>query len=83
VHGAFARKQNYGRRKLFLFKINGVRGPHLVAGERFNLQAAANADNGYTEKEIKEAILRIEAGLSTYEDELPLMGKDYQEVFDQ
>jgi len=83
VHGAFARKQNYGRRKLFLFKINGVRVPHLVAGERFNLQAAANADNGYTEKEIKEAILRIEAGLSTYEDELALMGKDYQEVFDQ
>ena len=169
-------------------KMNGVRVPHLVAGERFNLQTAANADNGYTElegsvlrwlaaglnlpyetlakdfkqisysaaraslgenwryfmgrrkiiaarkatvifrlvleellfrglvtlpkgatrdfyqatnawtrcrwigsgrlaidglKETKEAILRIEAGLSTYEDELALMGKDYQEVFDQ
>ncbi|OOV87469.1 phage portal protein [Oceanospirillum linum] len=34
-------------------------------------------------KETKEAILRIEAGPSTYEDELALMGKDYQEVFYQ
>lgn len=34
-------------------------------------------------KEVKEAILRIEGRLSTYEDELALMGKDYQEVFEQ
>ncbi|MBB1489399.1 phage portal protein [Oceanospirillum sediminis] len=34
-------------------------------------------------KETKEAIMRIEAGLSTYEDEMALMGKDYLEVFDQ
>ena len=34
-------------------------------------------------KEVKEAILKIESGLSTYEDEMALMGKDYQEVFDQ
>ncbi|OMH30221.1 phage portal protein [Motiliproteus sp. MSK22-1] len=34
-------------------------------------------------KEVKEAILRIESGLSTYEKELALMGEDYQEVFAQ
>lgn len=34
-------------------------------------------------KEVKEAILRIEGRLSTYEDELALLGKDYQEVFEQ
>lgn len=34
-------------------------------------------------KEVKEAILRIEAGLSTYEKECAQMGEDYQEVFDQ
>ena len=34
-------------------------------------------------KEVKEAILRIESGLSTYEKEIALMGEDYQEVFDQ
>ncbi|MAD44275.1 MAG: phage portal protein [Oceanospirillaceae bacterium] len=34
-------------------------------------------------KETKEAILKIESGLSTYEDEMAIMGKDYQEVFDQ
>ncbi|KJZ03280.1 phage portal protein [Pseudoalteromonas piscicida] len=34
-------------------------------------------------KEVKEAILRIESGLSTYEKELALMGEDYQEVFEQ
>ncbi|GAB5451827.1 MAG: phage portal protein [Halioglobus sp.] len=34
-------------------------------------------------KEVKEAVLRIEAGLSTYEKELALMGEDYQEVFAQ
>lgn len=34
-------------------------------------------------KEVKEAILRIEAGLSTYEKELAEMGQDYQEVFEQ
>lgn len=34
-------------------------------------------------KEVKESILRIEAGLSTYEKELAQMGEDYQEVFAQ
>lgn len=34
-------------------------------------------------KEVKEAILRIEGGLSTYEKELALMGEDYQETFEQ
>ena len=34
-------------------------------------------------KEVKEAILRIEAGLSTYEKELANMGEDYQEIFAQ
>ena len=34
-------------------------------------------------KEVKEAILRIEAGLSTYEKELAQMGEDYQEIFQQ
>ena len=34
-------------------------------------------------KEVKEAVLRIEAGLSTYEKELAIMGEDYQEVFAQ
>lgn len=34
-------------------------------------------------KEVKEAILRIEAGLSTYEKELANMGEDYEEIFDQ
>ncbi len=34
-------------------------------------------------KEVKEAVLRIESGLSTYEKELALMGEDYQEIFAQ
>lgn len=34
-------------------------------------------------KEVKEAVLRIESGLSTYEKELALMGEDYQETFQQ
>lgn len=34
-------------------------------------------------KEVKEAVLRIESGLSTYEKECSLMGEDYIEVFDQ
>lgn len=34
-------------------------------------------------KEVKESILLIEAGLSTYEKELAKMGEDYQEVFAQ
>lgn len=34
-------------------------------------------------KEVKEAVLRIESGLSTYEKELALMGEDYQETFAQ
>lgn len=34
-------------------------------------------------KEVKEALLRIEGGLSTYEKELANMGEDYQEVFAQ
>jgi lambda family phage portal protein len=34
-------------------------------------------------KEVKESILRLEAGLSTYEKELALLGEDYQEVFEQ
>ncbi len=34
-------------------------------------------------KEVKESILRIEGGLSTYEKELALMGEDYQETFEQ
>lgn len=34
-------------------------------------------------KEVKEAILRIESGLSTYEKEMALLGEDYQEVFEQ
>lgn len=34
-------------------------------------------------KEIKEAILKIEAGLSTYEKELANLGEDYQEIFEQ
>lgn len=34
-------------------------------------------------KEVKEALLRIEGGLSTYEKELSIMGEDYQEIFEQ
>lgn len=34
-------------------------------------------------KEVKEAVLRIESGLSTYEQELAQMGQDYQETFAQ
>lgn len=34
-------------------------------------------------KEVKEAILKIEAGLSTYEKELSQMGEDYAEIFEQ
>ncbi|EKO3874567.1 phage portal protein [Vibrio metschnikovii] len=34
-------------------------------------------------KEVKEALLRIEGGLSSYEKELALLGEDYQEVFEQ
>lgn len=34
-------------------------------------------------KEVKEAVLKIETGLSTYEKEMALMGEDYQEVFSQ
>lgn len=34
-------------------------------------------------KEVKESILLIESGLSTYERELAKMGEDYQEVFNQ
>lgn len=34
-------------------------------------------------KEVKEAVLRIESGLSTYERELAQMGEDYQETFKQ
>jgi lambda family phage portal protein len=34
-------------------------------------------------KEVKEAVLRIESGLSTYEKEMAVMGEDYQETFSQ
>ena len=34
-------------------------------------------------KEIQEAVLRIESGLSTYEKECAQMGEDYQEIFAQ
>ncbi len=34
-------------------------------------------------KEVKESILRIEAGLSTYEKECAQMGEDYQDIFAQ
>jgi len=34
-------------------------------------------------KEVKEAVLRIESGLSTYEKEMALLGEDYQETFAQ
>jgi lambda family phage portal protein len=34
-------------------------------------------------KEVKEAVLRIESGLSTYEKELATQGEDYQEIFAQ
>ncbi|MET4696955.1 phage portal protein [Endozoicomonas lisbonensis] len=34
-------------------------------------------------KEVKEAVLRIEAGLSSYEREVANMGEDYQEIFQQ
>ncbi|ENQ8613733.1 phage portal protein [Vibrio fluvialis] len=34
-------------------------------------------------KEVKEAVLRIDSGLSTYEKELALLGEDYQEIFEQ
>ncbi|WP_417519821.1 phage portal protein [Marinobacter sp.] len=34
-------------------------------------------------KEVKEAVLKIDSGLSTYEKELAQMGEDYQEVFEQ
>lgn len=34
-------------------------------------------------KEVKEAVLRIESGLSTYEKECAQMGEDYQEIFIQ
>ncbi len=31
-------------------------------------------------KEVQESVMRIEAGLSTYEKELAIMGEDYQEI---
>lgn len=34
-------------------------------------------------KEVQESVMRIDAGLSTYEKELALMGEDYQEIFRQ
>jgi lambda family phage portal protein len=34
-------------------------------------------------KEVKESLMRIEGGLSTYEKELALLGEDYQETFAQ
>ncbi|WP_233407837.1 phage portal protein [Marinomonas spartinae] len=34
-------------------------------------------------KEVKEAVLRIESGLSSYEKEFAIMGEDYQETFAQ
>lgn len=34
-------------------------------------------------KEVKEAVLKIESGLSTYEKEIALLGDDYQETFTQ
>tara|TARA_R110001599_G_scaffold100770_7_gene258113 strand:- start:5887 stop:7491 length:1605 start_codon:yes stop_codon:yes gene_type:complete len=34
-------------------------------------------------KEVKESVLRIESGLSTYEKECAQMGEDYQEIFEQ
>lgn len=34
-------------------------------------------------KEVQESVMRIEAGLSTYEKELATMGEDYQEIFRQ
>ncbi|WP_261890274.1 hypothetical protein [Vibrio cortegadensis] len=34
-------------------------------------------------KEVKESILLIESGLSTYQKELAKMGEDYIEVFEQ
>lgn len=34
-------------------------------------------------KEVKESVLRIESGLSTYEKELAITGEDYQEIFSQ
>ncbi|EFG4360535.1 phage portal protein, partial [Escherichia coli] len=34
-------------------------------------------------KEVQESVMRIEAGLSTYEKELALMGEDYQDIFRQ
>lgn len=34
-------------------------------------------------KEVKEAVLRVEYGFSTYEKELAQMGEDYQEIFAQ
>ncbi|STI74432.1 capsid protein of prophage [Escherichia coli] len=34
-------------------------------------------------KEVQESVMRIEAGLSTYEKEPALMGEDYQDIFRQ
>lgn len=34
-------------------------------------------------KEVQESVMRIEAGLSTYEKELAIMGEDYQDIFRQ
>ncbi|EJM3644391.1 phage portal protein [Salmonella enterica] len=34
-------------------------------------------------KEVQEAVMRIEAGLSTYEKELAALGEDYQDIFRQ
>lgn len=34
-------------------------------------------------KEVQESVMRIEAGLSTYEKELSIMGEDYQDIFRQ
>ncbi|MGQ7790135.1 hypothetical protein ACULNC_17385 [Shigella flexneri] len=34
-------------------------------------------------EEVQESVMRIEAGLSTYEKELALMGEDYQDIFRQ
>jgi len=66
----------------------------LPRGARFNFYEAksswCNADwigsgriaiDGL--KEVKESVLRIESGLSSYEKELAMVGEDYQEVFAQ
>ena len=57
-------------------KLGGVKVPHLMSGDRLNLQSAQNSDNGFSA--LEEALLRyIAAGLGVSYEQL---SRDYSKV---